>query len=113
MIRVTWAVQRRVRRPARLATATGMKLVEMAKIEIAGHVLRRRRRRVWMEDEGETRVNYNRLAQIQATGCTRGRRGVSLLHGDAGGCEGREGAEELVIRDVAEIVAEALIVPTA
>ena len=65
--------------------------------------------RVWMEDEGTTRINCNRLAQIQATGCTEV--GVAcpfcmIMLEDA---KGAEGAEDLVIRDVAEIVAEALI----
>ncbi len=97
--------------PRYLATATGMKLVEMAKSKSQAMCCGGGGARVWMEDEGETRVNYNRLAQIQATGCTEV--GVAcpfcmVMLEDA---RGAKGAEELVIRDVAEIVAEALIVP--
>lgn len=97
--------------PRYLATATGMKLVEMAKTKSQAMCCGGGGARVWMEDEGETRVNYNRLAQIQATGCTEV--GVAcpfcmVMLEDA---KGAKGAEELVIRDVAEIVAEALIVP--
>lgn len=97
--------------PRYLATATGMKLVEMAKSKDKAMCCGGGGARVWMEDEGETRVNYNRLAQIQATGCTQV--GVAcpfcmVMLEDA---RGAKGAEELVIRDVAEIVAEALIVP--
>ncbi len=97
--------------PRYLATATGMKLVEMAKSKSQAMCCGGGGARVWMEDEGETRVNYNRLAQIQATGCTEV--GVAcpfcmVMLEDA---KGAKGAEELVIRDVAEIVAEALIMP--
>ena len=66
----------------------------------------------WMEDEGETRVNRSRLAQIQATGCKEV--GVAcpfcmVMLEDA---RGAKGAEDLVVRDVAEIVAEALVTET-
>jgi Fe-S oxidoreductase len=66
--------------------------------------------RVWMEDEGETRVNYSRLAQIVATGASEV--GVAcpfclLMLEDA---RGAQGAEQLVIRDVAEMVAERMAV---
>jgi Fe-S oxidoreductase len=63
-----------------------------------------------MEDEGESRVNWNRLAQIQATGV--GEVGVAcpfcmIMLEDA---RGAKGAEDLVVHDVAEIVAEALVI---
>lgn len=97
--------------PRALATATGMKLVEMAQAKDQAMCCGGGGARVWQEDEGDVRVNYNRLAQIQATGCTEV--GVAcpfcmIMLEDA---RGAKGAEELVIRDVAEIVAEALITP--
>jgi len=87
-----------------------MKLVEMEKAKSQAMCCGGGGARVWMEDEGDVRVNYNRLAQIQATGCTEV--GVAcpfcmVMLEDA---KGAKGAEDLVIRDVAEIVAEALIV---
>jgi Fe-S oxidoreductase len=65
--------------------------------------------RVWMEDEGELRINRNRLGQIQATGAKEV--GVAcpfcmIMLEDA---RGALGAEDLVIRDVAEIVADKLV----
>ncbi len=99
--------------PRVLATATGMKLVEMEQARSQAMCCGGGGARVWMEDEGAVRVNYNRLAQIQATGCTEV--GVAcpfcmVMLEDA---KGAKGAEGLVIRDVAEIVAEALIVEGA
>ena len=96
--------------PRYLGTATGMKLVEMEKSGSQAMCCGGGGARVWIEDEGETRVNRNRLAQIQATGCTEV--GVAcpfcmVMLEDA---RGAKGAENLVVRDVAEIVAEALIV---
>ena len=57
--------------PRTLATATGMKLVEMAKTKSQAMCCGGGGARVWMEDEGDVRINYNRLAQIQATGAPR------------------------------------------
>ena len=95
--------------PRYLATATGMKLVEMEKSRSQAMCCGGGGARVWMEDEGETRVNRNRLAQIQATGCKEV--GVAcpfcmIMLEDA---KGALGVEDLAVRDVAEIVAEALI----
>ena len=45
-----------------------MKLVEMEKSRSQAMCCGGGGARVWMEDEGETRVNRNRLAQIQETG---------------------------------------------
>ncbi len=99
--------------PRVLAAATGMQLVEMAQTRSQAMCCGGGGARVWMEDEGEARVNYNRLAQIQVTGCTEV--GVAcpfcmVMLEDA---KGAKGAEDLVIRDVAEIVAEALIMEGA
>jgi len=65
--------------------------------------------RVWIEDESAVRINHNRLKQLQATGA--GQVGVAcpfcmIMLQDAAGALGAEG---LAIRDVAEIVADALM----
>jgi Fe-S oxidoreductase/nitrate reductase gamma subunit len=96
--------------PRHVATATGMKLVEMEKSRAQAMCCGGGGARVWMEDEGTTRINYNRLAQIQATGCKEV--GVAcpfcmVMLEDA---KGAKGFEDLVVRDVAEIVAEALVI---
>jgi Fe-S oxidoreductase len=96
--------------PRYLATATGMKLVEMEKSKSQAVCCGGGGARVWLEDEGDTRINYNRLAQIQASGAQEV--GVAcpfcmVMLEDA---RGAKGVEDLVVRDVAEIVAEALIV---
>lgn len=95
--------------PRYVATATGAKLVEMAQSKDRSMCCGGGGARVWIEDQGENRINYNRLAQIQATGA--GEVGVAcpfcmIMLEDA---RGAKGAENLVIRDVAEIVADALV----
>jgi len=99
--------------PRYLATATGMKLVEMTRSKGQAMCCGGGGARVWMEDEGETRVNRNRLAQIQETGCREV--GVAcpfclIMLEDA---KGALGVEDLVVRDVVEIVADALVLEDA
>jgi Fe-S oxidoreductase/nitrate reductase gamma subunit len=94
--------------PRALATAAGMALAEMPKSRDLAMCCGGGGARVWMEDAGEVRVNRNRLAQIQETGASQV--GVAcpfclIMLEDARGALGAEG---LVIRDVAEIVADAL-----
>ena len=93
-----------------LVRATGRSLVEMQRARDRAMCCGGGGARVWMEDEGETRVNYSRLAQIVATGASEV--GVAcpfclLMLEDA---RGAQGAEQLVIRDVAEMVAERMAV---
>lgn len=95
--------------PRYVAAATGMSLVEMAQSRSRAMCCGGGGARVWMEDQGEVRVNRNRLAQVQALGV----REVAvacpfclIMFEDA---RGAVGAEDLVIRDVAEIVADALV----
>jgi Fe-S oxidoreductase len=95
--------------PRYLATATGKKLIEMKQAKDLAMCCGGGGGRVWMEDEGETRVNYNRLAQIQTTGVKEV--GVAcpfcmIMLEDA---KGAQGVEDLIVRDVAEIVAEGLV----
>jgi Fe-S oxidoreductase/nitrate reductase gamma subunit len=96
--------------PRHLATTTGMTLVEMARSKGQAMCCGGGGARVWMEDEGETRVNRNRLAQIQETGCQQV--GVAcpfcmIMLEDA---KGALGVEDLQVRDVAEIVADTLAI---
>lgn len=102
--------------PRALATAGGSRLVEMARSRDNAMCCGGGGARVWM-DEGagpsgsEARVNRNRLAQIQATGAAEV--GVAcpfcmIMLEDA---RGALDVENLAIRDVAEIVADALVEP--
>jgi Fe-S oxidoreductase/nitrate reductase gamma subunit len=95
--------------PRAVATATGKPLIEMARSRDRAMCCGGGGARVWMEDEGDARVNRNRLKQIQETGA--GEVSVAcpfcmIMLEDA---RGAAGAENLVVRDVAEIVADALI----
>jgi len=98
--------------PRYVARSGGLMLVEMAQTKDKAMCCGGGGARVWMEDEGQVRINYNRLAQIEATGAREV--GVAcpfcmIMLEDA---QGARGMEDLVIRDVAEIVAEALITET-
>jgi Fe-S oxidoreductase len=95
--------------PRSVAVATGKTLVEMERSRDRAMCCGGGGARVWMEDEGEVRVNRNRLKQIQETGA--GEVAVAcpfcmIMLEDA---KGAMGAEDLVVRDVAESVADALI----
>ena len=95
--------------PRYLATSTGMALVEMAGSRDKAMCCGGGGARVWMEDEGETRVNRLRMAQIQSTGAARA--GVAcpfcmIMLEDA---KGALGLADFEIQDVAEIVADGLI----
>ena len=67
--------------------------------------------RVWLEEEGDVRVNRNRLAHIQATGASQAAVACPFCLIMLEDARGALDAENLVIRDVAEIVAEALVEP--
>jgi Fe-S oxidoreductase len=95
--------------PRTVAAATGKTLVEMERSRDRAMCCGGGGARVWMEDDSEVRVNRNRLEQIIETGA--GEAAVAcpfcmIMLEDA---RGAVGAENLVIRDVAEVVAEALI----
>jgi Fe-S oxidoreductase/nitrate reductase gamma subunit len=96
--------------PRALIAAAGMKLTELQRSRDRAMCCGGGGARVWMEDEGEVRVNRNRLAQIRETGAQQ--IGVAcpfclIMLEDA---RSAVGAEDLVIRDVAELVADALAV---
>jgi Fe-S oxidoreductase len=65
--------------------------------------------RVWMEDEGEVRINRLRLAQIQAAGVKEVAVACPFCMIMLDDARGAMGAESLIIRDVAEIVADGLV----
>ncbi len=95
--------------PRRNLSAAGRSVVEMKQSRASAMCCGGGGSRVWMEDEGATRINYNRIAQIAATGASEV--GVAcpfcmIMLEDARGAKGLEG---LAIRDVAEIVAGALV----
>jgi Fe-S oxidoreductase len=94
--------------PRALATSSGMRLVEMSRSRDQAMCCGGGGARVWMEDEGEVRVNRSRLQQLRETGAQQ--IGVAcpfcmIMLEDA---RGAAGAETLLIRDVAEVVADAL-----
>jgi Fe-S oxidoreductase len=64
-----------------------------------------------MEDEGEVRVNRLRLAQIQAAGVQEVAVACPFCMIMLDDARGALGAENLAIRDVAEIVADGLLEP--
>ena len=96
--------------PREVATASGMSLVEVSKSRDMSMCCGGGGARVWMEDEGEVRINRNRMAQILQTG----QKDVAvscpfcmIMLEDA---RGALDADEVKIRDIAEIVVENLIV---
>jgi len=95
--------------PRYVATATGLKLVEMKQSKDLAMCCGGGGARVWMEDEGDTRINYNRLAQIQATGASEVAVACPFCMIMLEDAKGAKGVEDLVVRDVAEIVAEGLV----
>jgi Fe-S oxidoreductase/nitrate reductase gamma subunit len=99
--------------PRSLATAGGMQLVETPSSRDLAMCCGGGGARVWMEDESSARINHLRLKQLQETGAAQ--IGIAcpfcmIMLEDA---RGATGAESLVIRDVAEVVADALVAPAA
>ncbi len=97
--------------PRALATASGMQLVEMARTRDQAMCCGGGGARVWLEEEGDIRVNRNRLAHIQATGASQAAAACPFCLIMLEDARGALDAENLVIRDVAEIVADALVEP--
>jgi Fe-S oxidoreductase/nitrate reductase gamma subunit len=97
--------------PRALVAAGGMQLVEMARSRDKAMCCGGGGARVWLEEEGDVRVNRNRLAHIQATGASQAAVACPFCLIMLEDARGALDAENLVIRDVAEIVAEALVEP--
>jgi Fe-S oxidoreductase len=95
--------------PRYLTTSTGMSLVELAQTKSKAMCCGGGGARVWMEDEGEVRVNRLRLAQVQAAGIEEVAVACPFCMIMLEDARGALGAENLAIRDVAEIVAEGLV----
>jgi Fe-S oxidoreductase len=95
--------------PRYMAASTGKSLVEMQRSRDQAMCCGGGGARVWMEDEGELRINRNRLSQIQATGVKEAAVACPFCMIMLEDARGAVGAEDLVIRDVAEIVAEKLV----
>jgi Fe-S oxidoreductase/nitrate reductase gamma subunit len=94
--------------PRYLAASTGLTLVESAQSRDKAMCCGGGGARVWMEDEGEVRVNRLRLAQLQASGTDQITVACPFCMIMLEDARGALGAESLVIRDVAEIVADGL-----
>lgn len=99
--------------PRVLATATGRQLAEVSAARDLAMCCGGGGARVWTEDESAVRINHLRLKQLQATGAEMV--GVAcpfclIMLEDARGATGADG---LVIRDVAEVVADMLVAPAA
>lgn len=97
--------------PRRLATAGGGRLVETPRSRDLAMCCGGGGARVWLEDDSAVRINHLRLKQLRETGAMQV--GVAcpfclIMLEDARGAIGADG---LVIRDVAEVVAAALMVP--
>lgn len=94
--------------PRALVTAAGKSLAGLPQARDLAMCCGGGGARVWIEDESAVRINHNRLKQLQATGANQV--GVAcpfcmIMLEDAAGAISAEG---LAIRDVAEIVADAL-----
>jgi Fe-S oxidoreductase len=97
--------------PRQVVSATGLRLVEMALTRDRAMCCGGGGARVWMEDQGENRVNYRRLEQVLETGARQVAVACPFCMIMLEDAKGAKGAEDLVIRDVAEIVADVLIEP--
>ena len=95
--------------PRYVAASTGMSLLELPQTRANAMCCGGGGARVWMEDAGEVRVNRLRLAQLQATGAEEIAVACPFCMIMLEDARGALGAESLIIRDVAEIVADGLI----
>jgi Fe-S oxidoreductase/nitrate reductase gamma subunit len=95
--------------PRYAATSTGMSLVELPQTRAGAMCCGGGGARVWMEDEGEVRINRLRLAQVQAAGVEEVAVACPFCMIMLEDARGAMGADNLVVRDIAEIVADALV----
>jgi Fe-S oxidoreductase/nitrate reductase gamma subunit len=96
--------------PREVATSGGKSLVEMARSRDKSMCCGGGGARVWMEDEGEVRINRNRMAQIMETGQSEVAVACPFCMIMLEDARGALDAESVRIRDIAEIVAENLII---
>ena len=90
------------------AVFTAMSLVELAQTKSNAVCCGGGGARVWMEDDGDVRINRLRLTQLQAAGVDQVAVTCPFCMIMLEDARGALGAEDLVIRDVAEIVADGL-----
>jgi Fe-S oxidoreductase len=97
-------------KPHYAAVSTGLSLVEPAQTAVDAMCCGGGGARDWMEDEGEVggRGNRPRLAQLQASGADQVAVACPFCMIMLEDARGALGAENLVIRDVAVIVADGL-----
>ncbi len=95
--------------PRKVATAGGKTLVEMPKSRDMAMCCGGGGARVWMEDEGEVRINRNRMTQVIQTGQSELAVACPFCMIMLEDARGALDAENVKIRDIAEIVAENLI----
>jgi Fe-S oxidoreductase len=95
--------------PRYAATSTGMTLVELPQTRAGAMCCGGGGARVWMEDEGDVRINRLRLAQVQAAAVEELVVACPFCMIMLEDARGAAGAENLIIRDVAEIVADGLV----
>lgn len=95
--------------PRQVATAGGKALVEMPKSRDMAMCCGGGGARVWMEDEGEVRINRNRMTQVMQTGQSELAVACPFCMIMLEDARGALDAENVRIRDIAEIVAESLI----
>ena len=94
--------------PRDLVAAAGGALVEMAQTRDRAMCCGGGGSRVWMEDDGEERVNRKRLTQVQATGAEQAAVACPFCMIMLEDAKGALGADALIVRDVAEMVADRL-----
>ena len=92
-----------------VATAGGKSLVEMARSRDMAMCCGGGGARVWMEDEGKVRINYNRMNQILETGQEEVAVACPFCMIMLEDARGAMDVEQVQIRDIAEIVADNLI----
>jgi len=92
-----------------VVTAGGKSLVEMARSRDMAMCCGGGGARVWMEDEGKVRINYNRMNQILETGQEEVAVACPFCMIMLEDARGAMDVEQVQIRDIAEIVAENLI----
>jgi Fe-S oxidoreductase len=96
--------------PREVVTSGGKSLVEMARSRDMAMCCGGGGTRVWMEDEGQVRINRNRMTQILETGQNEVAVACPFCMIMLEDARGALDAENLQIRDIAEVVAENLII---
>jgi Fe-S oxidoreductase len=96
--------------PREVASASGRSIVEMERSRDKAMCCGGGGARVWMEDEGDVRVNRNRMGQILQTEQTEVAVACPFCMIMLEDARGAMDVEHVQIRDIAEIVAENLVV---